>query len=163
MALSRLRALYSAVVSRRGRLDLLLHRVFYGRDRLRLGFYQRGPWITSFTVDGKTYGGYVNFDEDARLAKFSARFPPPARVLELGSLEGGQTFRLAAAGYDVLAVEGRAVSAERARWLQGELRLEHAEFVVANLEQTALSSFGRFDVVLCCGLLSPAALLGDDR
>lgn len=84
MALDWLRPLYSAVVPRRGRLDLLLHRVFSGRVRLRLGFYEQRAWITSFRVDGKRYGGSVSFDEDARLAHFSARFPPPARVLELG-------------------------------------------------------------------------------
>src|SRR4051812_25825024 len=58
------------------------------------GFERLGPWVTSFTIDGVEYGGEHTMDDDRRLPQFWEAFPDARRILELGSLEGGQTFEL---------------------------------------------------------------------
>jgi SAM-dependent methyltransferase len=116
-------------------------------------FRRRGPWVTRFSVKGRSYGGDVSFRDDERLAQFLERFGDCKTVLELGSLEGGHTFQLAQHGYRVTGVEGRSENVERARWVGDVLGVDGAEFFVADLESTPLSEFGRFDAVFCCGLL----------
>lgn len=123
-----------------------------GDDALAAEFAARGPWVTRFVIDGRSYGGSVAFD-DPRVEWFFERFPEGGRVLELGSLEGGHTFQLAARSARVTAIEGRPQNVERARFVQGVLGVENVEFVEADLEQTPLRTFGRFDAVFCSGLL----------
>lgn len=149
-----LRWLHRRFFRPRSRFDLLAHDLYWSLrgDRLRSEFYRRGPWITRFTLAEREYGGYVPFENDRRLGWFIERFKP-CRVLELGSLEGGQTLQLLRAGYKVVALEGRSANAARARWLLEEVAGLPLDLRVANLETIRLCDFGRFDVVLCCGLL----------
>jgi 2-polyprenyl-3-methyl-5-hydroxy-6-metoxy-1,4-benzoquinol methylase len=124
-----------------------------GERDLAAEFERRGPWTTSFMVKGRPYGGVADFRHDRRLEHFCERFGDCKTVLELGSLEGGQTFELAARGFSMTAVEGRPENAERARWVRELLEVDGVEFIVADLENTRLRDFGAFDVVFCCGLL----------
>jgi SAM-dependent methyltransferase len=117
---------------------------------LRLKFRRRGPWVTRFQINGRSYGGRSDFDDEA-IREFTAAFQP-CRVLELGSLEGGHTIELARRGYSVTAVEGRPENVRRARWVCRLLDLDPV-ILTANLEETPLREFGRFDVVFCSGLL----------
>lgn len=121
---------------------------------LAVEFSKRAPWITRFAIDGVAYGGSYD-PNDARIPQFFERFPDVRRILELGSLEGGQTFLLARhPGVEqVFGIEGRASNIEKATFVRSLLGITNAEFRQANLEQTDLTTFGQFDVVFCCGLL----------
>src|SRR3954464_8373475 len=132
------------------------------------GFERLGPWVTSFTIDGVEYGGEHTVDDDRRLPQFWEAFPDARRILELGSLEGGQTFELLRRpGVHVTGVEGRAANLERARFAQRALGVKGVKFLEADLEAKPPSSFGTFDVVFCVGLLyhlpQPWALVDDLR
>src|SRR4051812_36014946 len=118
-------------------------------------FAKLAPWVFQFQIDGEIYGGGVSAVGDVRLEQFFRFAPKAESILELGALEGAQTFILAEhpGVKRVLALEGRAANLRKARFLQRLLRVENAEFTQANLEETDLSSYGRFDAVFCCGLL----------
>jgi hypothetical protein len=75
--------------------------------------------------------------------------------LELGSLEGAQTFLLAERPgvQRLLALEGRETNLRKARFVQELLQARNVEFAQANLEHAELAQFGKFDAVFCCGLL----------
>lgn len=118
-------------------------------------FAKLAPWIFKFRIDGTDYGGAISAVGDVRVEQFFRFAPNAANILELGALEGAQTFILAERPgvKKVLALEGRAANLRKARFLQELLRVENAEFAQANLEETDLSSYGKFDAVFCCGLL----------
>ena len=72
-------------------------------------FAKLGPWIYQFQIDGNIYGGGISAVGDVRVERF-LRFAPEAKtILELGSLEGAQTFILARQPgvKRVVALEGR--------------------------------------------------------
>jgi SAM-dependent methyltransferase len=117
---------------------------------LRANFRARGPWVSRFRINGRSYGGWCDFDDEG-IREFTERFEP-CRVLELGALEGGHTVELARRGYQVTAVEGRPENVARARWIFRLLGID-AVMVAADLETVPLREFGRFDTVFCSGLL----------
>jgi SAM-dependent methyltransferase len=118
-------------------------------------FAKLAPWVFQFRIDGHDYGGEISAIGDIRVERFFRFAPNAANILELGALEGAQTFILAERPgvKKVLALEGRAANLRKARFLQKLLRVENAEFAQANLEETDLSGYGKFDAVFCCGLL----------
>jgi hypothetical protein len=123
-------------------------------EQIEEGFRNHGDWMTRFEIGGRDYGGKFNFRHDDRLKWFYEIFPQARRILEVGSLEGGQTFRLAERpGSRIVAVESREFNNKKARYVQSLLKIKNVEFVQADVETTPLLSFGRFDAVLCCGLL----------
>jgi SAM-dependent methyltransferase len=117
-------------------------------------FDRRGPWVTGARIDGKTYGRAPRHTSP-RLKEFFQAFPEASRgrVLEPGSLEGAMTIEIAKRAKEVVGLEGRPSSVERAEFLKGLFGAENIAFHVANLEEDPLSSYGRFDAVFCCGLL----------
>jgi SAM-dependent methyltransferase len=138
-----------------GALDEAGRRVQRARRALEFGLH--APWTTRFVIDGQVLGGAYDAAGDGRLQQFRTAFPDARRVLELGSLEGGHTYALAALpGIDrVLALEGRPANVERAQ-LVGRLSgaaSSSIELRVADLEQTDLTALGTFDAVFCVGLL----------
>jgi SAM-dependent methyltransferase len=116
-------------------------------------FNELGPWICQFRVGERVVGGTHDPASDDCVSRFAERLPPPGRVLELGPLEGGHTFDLAARGYDVLALEGRQDNLRRARFMQEALGVRNVEFRPADLETFELAHLGRFDACFCVGLL----------
>lgn len=118
-------------------------------------FAKLAPWIFKFRIDGADYGGGISAVGDVRVERFFRFAPNAATILELGALEGAQTFLLAEGGgvNKVLALEGREANLRKARFVRELLRVENAEFAQANLEEADLSSHGQFDAVFCCGLL----------
>ena len=136
-------------------------------DAVAAAFDRLGPWVTRFTIGGREYGGSYRAAEDRRIEWFHERFPGARDVLELGSLEGGHSFALAALPQTrrVVAVEGRARSLERARYVQSAIGDTRVQFVHANLERADLASLGTFDAALCLGILYhlPAPWLLVDR
>lgn len=122
--------------------------------QIAAGFQRRAPWVTRFMIDGQAYGGAFDPAADPRIPQFYAAFPTVRTILELGCLEGGQTFQLAARpGVSVTAVDARRFNLEKARYVAGLLGVRNVRFVQANLEQRPLSAFGQFDAVFCSGVL----------
>ncbi len=77
--------------------------------------------------------------------------PPPARVADLGCLEGGYAVEFARAGYEVLGIEGQAGNFATCQWVGEQVDLPNLRFVqddVRNVRQ-----HGEFDAILCAGLL----------
>jgi hypothetical protein len=124
------------------------------RRELEHEFHSVRPWITGFLLDNRTYGGNFRPPEKLRV-QFAQAFPGVRTILELGSLEGGHTFALAAlAGVEhVVAVEGRTENVERARVVQRALGVDNVTFVVGNLETMDMAPLGHFDAIFCTGLL----------
>ncbi len=122
---------------------------------LKREFDKRRPWVTKFVVQGEAYGGSYDLTTDVRLRWFQQHFPDAHRILELGSLEGGHSFALAAFPNvtHVVAVEGRKANFKRAQFVQHTLGESKVQFLRANLETLELSRLGQFDVVFCVGLL----------
>lgn len=121
---------------------------------LRDAFDRRGPWVTGAQIAGKTYGRAARH-ASPRLKEFFQAFPEASKgkVLEPGSLEGAMTVKLAKRAREVVGLEARAASVERAEFLKGLFGTDNVLFYVANLEEDDPSSYGTFDAVFCCGLL----------
>jgi SAM-dependent methyltransferase len=128
-------------------------------------FRQRGPWITRFIIDGQVLGG--DYDgNNWRTTAFLELYPDAKIILELGALEGGQSLAIASRPQvrRVVAVEGRESNINRARFVQNLVpHGSKVEFIHADLDHADLIHLGRFDAVLCCGVLyhltEPWALL----
>jgi SAM-dependent methyltransferase len=94
-----------------------------------------------------------------RICPPSAEYRP--RVVDLGCLEGGYAVEFARAGYEVLGIEVRSDSIARCNYVGREVGLENLTFVQDDVRN--VGSYGRFDIVFCCGLLYhldyPAAFL----
>ncbi|MGZ5020192.1 MAG: class I SAM-dependent methyltransferase [Chthoniobacterales bacterium] len=125
------------------------------RNEIIARFEALSPWVYKFRIAGAEYGGSVSALGDARLDQFFNFVARPRRILELGSLEGAHTIQLAArAGVEeVVAIEGRAANIVKAELVRRALRVSNIRFVQANLEETDLTLFGKFDAVFCVGLL----------
>lgn len=116
-------------------------------------FAERGPWITSFVVNGQVYGGGYDAENDGRFPEFRKRYPHPRRVLELGCLEGGHTIPLARRAGEVVAIDSRADNIQKAEFVRDLYDLQNITFITADLESYPLESLGIFDVVFNVGLL----------
>ncbi len=75
------------------------------------------------------------------------------RVLDLGCLEGMYAIEFARHGAEVVGVEGRLANIEKARFAQEVLALDKLKFVQDDVRNLSVDKYGRFDVVLCIGLL----------
>ena len=119
------------------------------------GFERRGPWVSRFKVGDRYYGSGLSYEADPRIDRFWEALPRARRILELGSLEGGQTFRLASHSPDVhiLALEQRHKNVEKARFVAKLLDIHNARFEQANLQDVALEPFGIFDAIFCANVL----------
>lgn len=75
------------------------------------------------------------------------------RVLDLACLEGLYGIELALQGAKVVGVEGRPASLEKARLAKEILGLTRVEFIEDDVRHISVQKYGRFDVVLCAGIL----------
>jgi hypothetical protein len=107
-------------------------------EDLKREFDRRRPWVTKFVIQGREYGGHYDAANDSRLKWFQQDFPDAQTILELGSLEGGHSFALAALPHvkRVIAAEGRPNNLRRAQFVQGLLGQEKVDFISANLENS---------------------------
>ena len=123
-------------------------------DRLEREFERLGPWLTGFNINGKRYGGELCFEGDRRIQMFFEAFPDASKILDLGILEGGQTFELAKKpGVSVIGIEGREDNFGRASFVREVLGLDNVRLVLGDLEKEELDWLGQFDAVFCCGTL----------
>lgn len=75
------------------------------------------------------------------------------RALDLGALEGQYAIELALQGAEVVAIEGRLANVEKARFARDALGLDRLELRREDVRALSQATHGRFDVVLCLGLL----------
>ena len=122
---------------------------------------QYGPWTTDINLG---FGVRTLDEEDpshgTRLRRFiqavsdSARRPlGELRVLDLACLEGMFAVELARMGASVVGIEGREANVAKARLAKEVLGLENLEFHQDDVRNLSEERYGRFDVVLCLGIL----------
>src|SRR5438105_1763792 len=75
------------------------------------------------------------------------------RILDLGCLEGLYAIEFARHNASCLGIEGREANIEKARFTRQVLRLDNLDFVQDDVRNLSAEKYGRFDVVLCLGLL----------
>jgi len=103
-------------------------------ERLEREFERRGPWLTGFIINGTWYCGKFCSAFDDRILMFFEAFPDASKILDLGILEGGQTFELAEKpGVSVIGIEGREENLGRASFIRELLGLDNARLVLADL------------------------------
>jgi SAM-dependent methyltransferase len=75
------------------------------------------------------------------------------RVLDLGCLEGQFAVEFALQGAQVVGIEGREANVAKAELARDALGLERLELRKEDVRKLGTETHGRFDVVLCLGLL----------
>ena len=75
------------------------------------------------------------------------------RVLDLACLEGHYGIEFALHGATVVGIEGRAASVAKCEFAARELNLERAQFFQDDVRNLSVEKYGRFDIVICSGLL----------
>ncbi len=89
------------------------------------------------------------------------------RVLDLACLEGHYTIEFALHGARAVGIEIREANLTKARFLKQQLGIHNVEFYQDDVRNLSEAKYGRFDVVLCAGLLyhldSPAVFEFIDR
>ncbi len=75
------------------------------------------------------------------------------RILDLAVLEGAFSIELARRGATVVGVEGREANVAKARFAKEALGLTTVDFVLDDVRNADVATYGRFDVVLCLGIL----------
>jgi len=73
------------------------------------------------------------------------------RIADLGCLEGGYSVEMARMGFQVLGIDVRESNLIACRHVKAHTNLPNLEFVRDDVWN--LASYGRFDAILCCGLL----------
>lgn len=124
-------------------------------DELARQVEELGPWITGFRACGRHFGGSYDATNDERITRLPVFVPRARRILECGCLEGGHTALLGRLYpmAEIVAVDVREANLARARLLTSVAGIAPPEFRCADLETAELSSMGRFDLVVCIGLL----------
>ena len=121
-----------------------------------------GPW----TADNVDLGGglYTIDDKASERAEILRRLMqvivdvahrplPELRVLDLACLEGLYGIELALRGARVVGIEAREVNIEKARFVKRTLDLGGLELIQDDVRNIAVAKYGRFDIVLCAGIL----------
>lgn len=75
------------------------------------------------------------------------------RILDLACLEGAFSIELAMRGATVVGVDGREANIVKATFAKQVLSLSNVEFVRDDVRNVNEETYGRFDVVLCLGIL----------
>jgi len=87
------------------------------------------------------------------VADLTAKPLDQLRVLDLACGEGGFSIELGLHGASVLGIEGRTGNIEKARFAAEVLGLDRVTFQQGDVREWTEESIGRFDVVLCLGIL----------
>lgn len=75
------------------------------------------------------------------------------RVLDLACLEGLYGIELGLHGAEVVGIEGRRASVEKARFAAGALGLDRVRIEEDDVRNFSVAKHGEFDVILCLGIL----------
>jgi 2-polyprenyl-3-methyl-5-hydroxy-6-metoxy-1,4-benzoquinol methylase len=122
-----------------------------------------GPWNAynfELADDVYTQGSADTSAVEPRLSYFtqlvSDLSPRPInelRVLDLACLEGIFALEFAKRGAEVVGIEGRQAHIERAQFAARALGIDRVEFMLGDVRDLNAQTYGRFDVVLCLGIL----------
>ena len=109
----------------------------------------------------------IVISDDTRLKAMkrtlNVMFPSPSgvTVADLGCSDGGYSVELAKMGFDVVGIEGRQSRYDNCLFVSEQFRFDNLKFVLDDVKN--LSKYGRFDCILCFGLLyhldNPVAFL----
>ena len=133
---------------------------------------QHGPWefhnvqlpFGLFTIGPEPKGDNHRALKFLQLATDTLRRPLAGlRVLDLGCGEGLYALEFAQAGAQVVAVEGRDSNLARCEMARRALALDGVRFEKGDVRELSLESHGRFDLILCSGILyhlEPQAAFG---
>lgn len=123
---------------------------------------EHGPWGSAnvalphglFTIDAEPRG------DNHRTLKFLqiiadvlGRPLRDLRIVDLASGEGLYAIELAQHGAQVLGIEGRAANVAKAEFARQAWGLDTLRFVEDDVRNFTAERYGRFDVVLCSGIL----------
>jgi 2-polyprenyl-3-methyl-5-hydroxy-6-metoxy-1,4-benzoquinol methylase len=75
------------------------------------------------------------------------------RVLDLACLEGQLAIEFALQGANVVAIEGRTVNLEKAKFAAEVLGLKNVELLLGDVRDLSVERHGKFDLILCAGIL----------
>jgi 2-polyprenyl-3-methyl-5-hydroxy-6-metoxy-1,4-benzoquinol methylase len=84
---------------------------------------------------------------------FAAKPLAECRVLDLACLEGQYAIEFALHGAEVVGIEGRQVSVDKCNYAKNALSLTKATFVRDDVRNLSAGKYGRFDIVICSGIL----------
>lgn len=76
-----------------------------------------------------------------------------ARVLDLACGEGLHSIRLAKLGADVVGVEGRQLYVDRSNFVREALNVANVRFELGDIRRLDGARLGRFELVICSGIL----------
>lgn len=131
-------------------------------DKKRTVQNQYGPWTAHnfslgnaiFTIKDGVSGDEVKLRRVVQLVSDICDRPMiDLRVLDLACLEGMYSIELAKQGAHVCAIEGRETNLEKARFAAQVLRLGNIDFQQDDVRNLSEGKHGKFDVVLCLGIL----------
>lgn len=123
---------------------------------------RHGPWTAHnvrlseglYTIRPEPTGDEVKLRRIVQLVSdLHGRDLSGLRILDLACLEGMYAIEFAARGAQVLAIEGREANLAKARFGARALGLDRVEFVHGDVRDLSRERHGRFDVVLCLGIL----------
>ena len=114
--------------------------------------YTYGPGVENFLVQMRNHGAQLRRVVQV-VSDITNQPLSDLRVLDLACLEGLYGLELARHGATVVAIEGRPANIEKARFAKQVLGLENIEFVLDDVRNLSVEKYGRFDVVLCLGIL----------
>jgi SAM-dependent methyltransferase len=120
------------------------------RARAQEQFYGRRGWGFQSVLTPEV--SKVRIERIAQWVRDFAGDPSGLRVLDLGAYEGAHSVALARLGAEVVAVEGREDNARHIHAEKERRDLDNLTVVVGDAREE-IREQGRFDVVLCLGLL----------
>lgn len=107
-----------------------------------------------FTIRDEVVGDEVKLRRIVQIVADICNRPVSAlKVLDLACLEGMYSIEFASQGAQVCAIEGRETNLEKARFSAQVLSLSNVEFHHDDVRNLRAEKHGRFDVVLCLGIL----------
>ena len=122
---------------------------------------QYGPWTTNtnlghgvHTLDGEDESRGTRLRRFVQIVSDVAGGPlEELRILDLACLEGMFAVEFARLGANVVGIEGREANLAKARFAKEILSLENLQFYQDDVRNLSKEKYGRFDVVLCLGIL----------
>ncbi|CAK0754332.1 tRNA (mo5U34)-methyltransferase [Gammaproteobacteria bacterium] len=121
-----------------------------------------GPWTAHnfslghdvFTIRNEVVGDEIKLRRIVQIVADVCRRPTSdLKVLDLACLEGMYSIEFASQGARVCAIEGRETNLEKARFAAQVLALDNIVFHHDDVRNLREETHGRFDVVLCLGIL----------
>jgi 2-polyprenyl-3-methyl-5-hydroxy-6-metoxy-1,4-benzoquinol methylase len=120
---------------------------------------KHGEWTAmAIKLDDGTYTKALAVDRRLKrlvqVARDTIKKPlSECRILDLACLEGHYAIKFAMHGAITLGIEGRGVSVAKCNYAKDSLGLKNALFVVDDVRNLSAVKYGKFDIVICSGIL----------